>query len=343
MGRARFHRLRPVDVRAHEGREGRGLFLSSERGGDADREREEQRPEHDQTPRRDAERLDDVRRNARMTRPASLFKAAPGRGVLLQCVMKNEKETVAYCRVSTYEQKRRGYGIDIQVRDVGVFAEREGLSVGRFYRDEAESGVRERREALRRLLRDCKAGKIAAVIIPSLDRLSREVRLAENLFHDFERLGVRILIADMPNYNGKDRRDVLLRQIREAIAEENRKDIIERLWKGRQERVRRGRPAGGNLAYGYRREGKAVTIEPTEAELVRRIYELAGRELAASAIARDLNEAGRARRNGKPCRIGRALMRVGERTADREERVETRRRRFEKRRLVCTTTRGARQ
>ena len=43
----------------------------------------------------------------------------------------------------------------------------------------------------------------------------------------------------MPNYNGKDRKDVLIRQIREAIAEENRKEIIERLWKGRQERVRR--------------------------------------------------------------------------------------------------------
>jgi len=30
----------------------------------------------------------------------------------------------------------------------------------------------------------------------------------------------------MPTYNGKDRRDVLLRQIREAIAEDNRKEIM---------------------------------------------------------------------------------------------------------------------
>jgi hypothetical protein len=50
------------------------------------------------------------------------------------------------------------------------------------------------------------------------------------LFHEFEKLGVQVLIADMPIYNGKDRRDVLIRQIREVIAEENRKDIIERLW-----------------------------------------------------------------------------------------------------------------
>lgn len=36
---------------------------------------------------------------------------------------------VAYCRVSTLEQKRRGYGIDIQIRDVTVFAERLGVFI----------------------------------------------------------------------------------------------------------------------------------------------------------------------------------------------------------------------
>ena len=87
--------------------------------------------------------------------------------------------------------------------------------------------------------------------------------------------GARVLIADMPTYNGGDRRGVLVRQIREAIAEENRKDILERLWKGRQERVRRGLPPGGTVPYGYRREGKALTIESNEAGAVRTIFELA--------------------------------------------------------------------
>ena len=40
-----------------------------------------------------------------------------------------DRPVVAYCRASTLEQKRRGYGIDIQVRDVQAFAERQGLSV----------------------------------------------------------------------------------------------------------------------------------------------------------------------------------------------------------------------
>jgi DNA invertase Pin-like site-specific DNA recombinase len=207
---------------------------------------------------------------------------------------------VAYCRVSTLEQKRRGYGIDIQIRDVTVFAERQGLFVQHFYKDLAASGVAEDRKDLRRLLRDCRAGRVGAVILPCLDRLSRDVRIAENLFHEFALSAVDVLIADMPNYNARDRKDVMLRQIREVIAEENRKDIIERLWKGRQERVRKGLPAGGNVAYGYQREGKGLVVHALEARTVRLIFDLAQSGLSGSSIASVLNEQGGQRRNGKP-------------------------------------------
>lgn len=213
--------------------------------------------------------------------------------------MEIKKSVVAYCRVSTLEQKRKGYGIDIQIRDLTLFAERQELFIDRFYKDEAESGVAVDRKALRRLRRDCRAGRVRTVIIPTLDRLSRDLRLAENLFHEFEELDVMILIADMPTYNGKDRKDVLIRQIREAIAEENRKDIIERLWKGRQERVRRGLPPGGNVPYGYRRAANSVVVDEAEAEIVRMIFGLAERDESKSAIARTLNMKGLDRRNGK--------------------------------------------
>ena len=138
------------------------------------------------------------------------------------------------------------------------------------------------------------------MIIPTLDRLSRDLRLAENLFHEFEELGVKILIADMPTYNGKDRKDVQIRQIRGAIAEENRKETIERLWKGRQERVRRGLPPGGNVPYGYRRTAHGLVVDDAESEVVRMIFALAEWEERKSAIARTLNAKRLKRRNGEP-------------------------------------------
>ena len=220
----------------------------------------------------------------------------------------NKKQVVAYCRVSTLEQKKNGYGIDIQIRDVTLFAGLQNLLVQKFYKDEGESGIKEERKGLQRLLRDCQAGRIEVIILPSLDRLSREVRIAENLFHEFQKLHIKILIADMPQYNG-ERKDILIRQILEAIAEENRREIIERLWKGRQERIRNGLFPGGNLPYGYVRKDKAIVIDAHEAEIVRKIFVLAGQELTEQAISDELNIKGYVRRNGKPwtqrqvCRI----------------------------------------
>jgi site-specific DNA recombinase len=214
--------------------------------------------------------------------------------------MYQEKQVVAYCRISTAEQKKGG-GINIQVRDVLGFAQKQGLKIDSFYLDQAVSGVVENRSKLRKLMRDCERGQIGTLVIPTLDRLSRDVRIAENLFWQFDQLGIKVLIADMPNYNGQDRRDVLLRQIREAIAEENRKEIIERLWKGRQERVRRGKPAGGTAPYGFRRvPGNGLAIDDAEAAIVQMIFQSWTAGWSANTIARELNARGLSRRNRKP-------------------------------------------
>lgn len=214
--------------------------------------------------------------------------------------MEARKLVVAYCRISTLEQKKNGHGIEIQVRDATLFAQQRGLFIDRFYRDEGESGVLENRPELKRLLKDCRTARVGTVIVPTLDRLSRNVRLAENLFWTFGKHRVKVLIADMPNYNGQDRRDVLIRQIREAIAEDNRKEIIERLLKGRQERVRKGHFPGGNVPYGFRREGGQLRPEARETEVVLEILRLFQLIKSVSQVTTRLNQAGRLRRNGKP-------------------------------------------
>lgn len=214
-------------------------------------------------------------------------------------VMEARKLVVAYCRVSTLEQKKHGLGLEIQVRDSTLFAQQRGLCIDRFYRDEGESGALEDRPELNQLLRECRLRRVATVIIPTLDRLSRDVRIAENLFWRFQRYGVRVLIADMPTYNGTDRRDVLLRQIREAIAEDNRKEIIERLWKGRQERVRKGHFPGGNAPYGYSIVNKNLVSNPVETEIIQEIIGRAKQGSSVVQIIEALNARGARRRNGE--------------------------------------------
>jgi site-specific DNA recombinase len=214
--------------------------------------------------------------------------------------MATTQQVAAYCRVSTLEQKKKGLGMDIQLRDVTAFAATLHLVIDRFYRDEAQSGAAENRRQLNKLLRACERREITTVIIPSLDRLSRNVRIAENLFHRFDELGVNVRIVDMPGYDGRNRRDVMIRQIREAIAEDSRKEIIERLWKGRQERVRKGKTPGGNAPYGYRRVNKKLVEETREAEIVRLIFQLADDGNSAAGIARLLAIRNAVQRNGQP-------------------------------------------
>jgi site-specific DNA recombinase len=213
--------------------------------------------------------------------------------------MEKKKLVAAYCRVSTLEQKKKGYGIDIQKRDIDRYAEILGLSMDDFYVDEAKSGVSERRTALNKLVRNCKSGEVGTIVVSSLDRLSRDLRFTENLLHDLKKVGVKVFIADMPNYDGNNRKDVLIRQIKEAIAEENRKEIIERLKKGREERVRKGCMAGGTLPYGYMRQGREIKKNPKETEIVKVIYALSSQHKIDSEIASHLNERGYLRRNGK--------------------------------------------
>ena len=89
----------------------------------------------------------------------------------------------------------------------------------------------------------------------------------------------------MPHYDGSNRKDVLIRQIKEAIAEENRKEIIERLKKGREERVRKGKMAGGTLPYGYMRNNNEIKKNPQEAEMIRLIFGLASEGKSGWQIA----------------------------------------------------------
>ena len=121
-----------------------------------------------------------------------------------------KKKVAGYIRFSTLEQKK-GYGKDIQKRDIKQFADARHWTVDRFYIDEALSGEEENRAELDRLIRACRVGKIKAVIVASLSRFARSVRFAENFFYELEQLGVMVCFADMPHYDGANRKDIMAR------------------------------------------------------------------------------------------------------------------------------------
>ncbi len=144
----------------------------------------------------------------------------------------NHKKIVGYCRVSTLEQKKKGFGLDIQVREIEKFAKDNQITVDRIFKDEAVSGLDEARQELDILLNLCQRGEVKAVIFPSTDRTARSVRLSENLYYELNKYGVRFYFADMPYYDPDNYSDVMVRQIKEVIAEGNRNAISGKAKKG---------------------------------------------------------------------------------------------------------------
>ena len=61
-----------------------------------------------------------------------------------------------YIRVSTEDQAKEGYSLEVQREYLESFAEREGHKIFRIYQDDGISGYSTERPALKELLKDAK-------------------------------------------------------------------------------------------------------------------------------------------------------------------------------------------
>lgn len=81
-----------------------------------------------------------------------------------------------YVRVSTEEQAVNGVSIDAQKEILQAYAVVKGYTDFKIYTDEGFSGKNLNRPDVQRLLEECRSGKVEAVIVWRLDRLSRSLR-----------------------------------------------------------------------------------------------------------------------------------------------------------------------
>ncbi len=91
----------------------------------------------------------------------------------LKTEMKNDRVTALYIRVSTDAQAEEGYSIEAQQEMLEGYCRSKRIENYKFYIDGGFSGSNIERPKMRQLIEDIKKGKIAAVIVYKLDRLSR--------------------------------------------------------------------------------------------------------------------------------------------------------------------------
>ncbi len=205
----------------------------------------------------------------------------------------------AYARVST-ERQAEPQTIDQQVEQLLAYARRQGwpLRPEQIYRDDGYSGARLDRPALDRLRDAVGSGEVDAVLVTSPDRLARRYAYQVWLLEEFERAGCAVIFLERPPSG--DPQDLLVIQIRGAVAEYERTIIADRMRRGRLAALRAGRllpwmvpPFGYRLDPHCPRDPAGVRIDEQAAALVRQLFAWYVDEgLTLFGIARRLTDQG---------------------------------------------------
>lgn len=198
-----------------------------------------------------------------------------------------------YLRVSTEDQARDGYGLDVQRERCQAMALVKGWPVVEVYADEGVSGTKqpEQRLALARLLADIEAGQIDAVIVLALDRLGRKTRIVLDLVERFTTSGIKLVCCKEQIDTAGPYGEMML-TIFAAFAQLEHGLIRERTTAGRNARGAKDGEMGGALPYGYVRSDDGPLIDQAAAETVRYILNHKRSGKSYHKIADELNGRG---------------------------------------------------
>lgn len=213
-----------------------------------------------------------------------------------------------YTRVSTEDQAREGYSLEVQSESLLNFAKREKWQVyspegsATIYEDDGYSGYSLDRPAFEALMSDAHKKKFDLILVYKLDRFSRRLRDILNILDELDVLGIEFKSATEPYETTTSAGKLMIQQLG-SFAEFERNRIIERVVPGMIKGAQNGQWQGSRYApfgYRYNKELQKLEICPEEVSLVKDIYQryLAGN--SACRIAGDLyNDGIRSRSGGK--------------------------------------------
>lgn len=186
------------------------------------------------------------------------------------------KKAALYIRVSTDAQFEEGYSVDAQKEMLEAYCRSRGWKNYEFFIDGGFTGSNIERPAMQRMIDEVRHGRISAVVVYKLDRLSRSQKdtlyLIEDVFNpsgtDFTSLNENL---DTATPMGR-----AMLGIMSAFAQLERETIRERTRMGMKERVKEGLWMGGGrtpFGYDYDRT-RGILVPNQDADTVRKIYEL---------------------------------------------------------------------
>ena len=210
---------------------------------------------------------------------------------------------VGYVRVSTDRQAEQGVSLEAQEAKVRAMATVQGAELTEVIVDGGESAKSLSRPGIQRLLTLVNTGKVQAVVVAKLDRLTRSVKDLCGLLELFDKRKVALIsVAESLDTGTAAGRLVITimgavsQWEREAIGERT-KDAL-RHKRGNGERI-------GNIQYGYRLspDGRHLSPDPEEQAALQAIRKLREGGHSLRGIATALNEQGHRTRRRSQWRL----------------------------------------
>ena len=187
--------------------------------------------------------------------------------------------------------------IDDQIRKCCQYAEAHGLKIleEHIYRDEALSGVGADRPALKRILQLALSGAppFRAILVDDTSRLSRTTEDALSIFKRLNFAGVQ-LIAVSQGITSDDEQSEMLVTVHGLVDSLYVRELAKKTHRGMEGLALRGLHTGGRI-FGYdtvslgEGAGKKLIVNPSEAAIVKRIFELSASGNSLKAITKTLN------------------------------------------------------
>lgn len=204
-----------------------------------------------------------------------------------------------YVRVSTDEQRDNGYSIDSQLRMIKEYCEKNNYDIVDVYNDAGHSGKDLMRPEMQRLLKDIKSHKIEKIVAIKVDRLTRNNYDGFWFLNYCEEYDVKIELILEP-YDVSTANGEMIFGMNLVFGQRERKEIGARTKRAMEEMaLEKVHPA--KAPYGYIRNSETghLEIEPIEAQVVKRIFELYKNGSSIREISNTLNEEKAYLRQGK--------------------------------------------
>ena len=206
------------------------------------------------------------------------------------------KRVAAYARVSSGKDAML-HSLSAQVSYYSELIQKHsGWQYVGVYADEALTGTKENRENFQRLLADCRAGKVDMVITKSISRFARNTVTLLETVRELKNMGVDVFFEEQNIHSLSADGELMLTILASYAQEESLSASENQKWRIRRN-FENGMPWNGTML-GYRYEEGTLVVEPTEAEIVSRIFTEYLGGSGMTAIAKRLNA------DGIPTRFG---------------------------------------